>query len=509
MDCKKISFILIISCVFTITDIFAQEVNPNGLNTFYYPNGKVSSQGTMLNGKPNGYWKTFYENGNIKSEGSRKNLQLDSTWKFYNEKGILSQEYNYKEGKKNGLKKTFDTETKKLLFEENYELDLKQGNTNYYKDDIKIKDIPFKNGKEEGIGKEYAKDGTIITITKYKNGYVATEERINRIDKFGKKQGFWRTFYDNGNVKKEEKFKDDKLDGYVKEFAYDGNLLKAEKYEDGVYIKNAAELVKLDVKLDYYDNGKVKSSGTYKDGIPEGVTRIYSEEGLIIAGKTYSNGFVVAEGIYDERGYQQGKWREYYTDGKLKSEGDYIDGKRTGEWIYYYQNGKIEQRGKFIAGGKPVGDWNWYYETGKVLREEKFRNGKPDGIMIEYSDSGTVITKGDFVDGEKDGPWVSIDGDRKNEGSYKNGQMDGVWKSTYTNGKKAFEGSFIDGNENGKHMYYYDNGATEQEGKYIMGNKEGDWKRFDSAGLLVSIFTYVNGEEVKIDGIDTEDIKAK
>ena len=87
--------------------------------------------------------------------------------------------------------------------------------------------------------------------------------------------------------------------------------------------------------------------------------------------------------------------------------------------------------------------------------------------------------------------------------------MDGVWKSTYTNGKKAFEGSFIDGNENGKHVYYYDNGATEQEGKYIMGNKEGDWKRFDSAGLLVSIFTYVNGEEVKIDGIDTEDIKAK
>ena len=69
MDCKKISFILIISCVFTITDIFAQEVNPNGLNTFYYPNGKVSSQGTMLNGKPNGYWKTFYENGNIKSAG--------------------------------------------------------------------------------------------------------------------------------------------------------------------------------------------------------------------------------------------------------------------------------------------------------------------------------------------------------------------------------------------------------------------------------------------------------
>ena len=509
MDYKKLNLILLICVALIIKEGFTQEVNSNGFNTFYYINGKVSSAGIMLNGKPNGYWKTYYENGNIKSEGNRKNLLLDSIWKFYNEKGVLSQEYNYKTGKKNGLKKTFDTETNKILFEENYALDLKQGNVNYYKNNIKTKYIPFINGKEEGVGKEYGKDGEIITITKYKNGYIVTEEKINRVDKFGKKQGFWRIFYDNGNVKREEKYKDDKLDGYEKDFTYDGNLIKVEKYEEGSNIKNADELVKLDVKLDYYNNGKVKSSGTYKDGIPEGVTRIYSEEGLVIAGKIYSGGLIVAEGIYDKKGHQQGKWKEYFANGKLKSEGEYIDGKRTGAWIYYYENGKIEQQGKFIAGGQPVGDWSWYYENGKILREEKFRSGKPDGTMVEYSDSGMVITKGGFIDGEKDGPWVNIDGDRKNEGSYKNGQMEGPWKSTYANGKKAFEGSYVDGNENGKHVYYYGSGSIEQEGKYIMGNKEGDWKHFDSGGLLVSIFSYVNGEEKKIDGIETDDIKAK
>ena len=159
MDYKKLNLILLICVALIIKEGFTQEVNSNGFNTFYYINGKVSSAGIMLNGKPNGYWKTYYENGNIKSEGNRKNLLLDSIWKFYNEKGVLSQEYNYKTGKKNGLKKTFDTETNKILFEENYALDLKQGNVNYYKNNIKTKYIPFINGKEEGVGKEYGKDG--------------------------------------------------------------------------------------------------------------------------------------------------------------------------------------------------------------------------------------------------------------------------------------------------------------------------------------------------------------
>ena len=109
-----------------------KNTNPNGYNKFYYDNGKVSSEGTMRDGKPDGYWKTFSEYGIIKSEGNRKNFQLDSTWKFYNEKGKLAFEYNYKEGKKNGLRKTYDTREGFLVMSENYTNDVKQGNTIYY-----------------------------------------------------------------------------------------------------------------------------------------------------------------------------------------------------------------------------------------------------------------------------------------------------------------------------------------------------------------------------------------
>ena len=47
------------------TNIRAQkkQVNPNGYNKFYYPNGQISSEGMMRNGKPDGYWITYYVTG--------------------------------------------------------------------------------------------------------------------------------------------------------------------------------------------------------------------------------------------------------------------------------------------------------------------------------------------------------------------------------------------------------------------------------------------------------------
>ena len=47
------------------------DIDPNGYNIFYYPNGTKSSEGHFENGKPEGYWKTYHENGVLKSEGNR------------------------------------------------------------------------------------------------------------------------------------------------------------------------------------------------------------------------------------------------------------------------------------------------------------------------------------------------------------------------------------------------------------------------------------------------------
>ena len=82
----------------------AQENNTlqDGYQVFKYPNGTVSSEGLIKNGKPEGFWKSYYVTGVKKSEGKRTNFLLDSIWIFYDQAGDTTEKINYLYGKKNG-----------------------------------------------------------------------------------------------------------------------------------------------------------------------------------------------------------------------------------------------------------------------------------------------------------------------------------------------------------------------------------------------------------------------
>jgi antitoxin component YwqK of YwqJK toxin-antitoxin module len=495
-------------CLFLLLPFLTQgqtpnQLNANGLNRYYYPNGKLSSEGNMRDGKPDGYWKTYYENGHVKSEGNRKDFQLDSIWKFYTAEGKPSFEMSYKSGQKNGFKKTY-TKEGKVDCEEMYVNDVKEGLTNYYyKEGPLSKKIPFIKGKEEGLAREYDLDGTLITIIEYKGGFIRSQEKINRHDANGLKQGIWKEFYSEGKIKNEGRYTDDLKNGYFKDYDEQGNLVNTSKYEFGKLVKNAPELAKLDVQVDYHPNGVRKFVGNFKNGIPEGVSREYDTLGKIINSQIYLDGVLVGEGIYDAGGYEQGPWKEFHPNGALKAEGTYLNGKRIGPWTFYHPNGKVEQKGKYDTKGQPVGEWKWYYEDGKLLREETYIDGFVNGTMTEYSDDSlqNVITKGEIVDNLKEGPWFFEMTDYREEGNYKADKREGLWKHIYTNGKKPrFEGNYIDGQPDGKHVYYYENGNIREEGKYSFGKKEGDWRYFDEDGLLMLTITYKDDIEIKYDG---------
>lgn len=500
--CRLLTFYFLL---FTSFQLYSQqqETNPNGLNTFYYANGKVSSEGTMRDGKPDGYWKTYFENGKIKSEGNRKNFQLDSSWKFYNEEGVLVLEYYYKNGKKNGIRKNYDAKDKLLVSEENYVNDVKQEFTKYYYKNGKEKQsIPFLDGREEGLGYEFDTTGTIISLFEYKAGFVKRQEKINRKDKSGLKTGVWKEFYQNGILKNECTYLEGKRNGYLKEYGIKGELLNTTKYVNDIVIENAPELAKLDTKTEYYEGAIVKSTGTYKNGIPEGAFREFSLEGKITSSKIYKDGFLIGEGIYDEANKEQGLWKEYHTNGQLKAQGEYMNGKRIGEWSFYHANGKLEQKGKYDKKGKAQGLWKWYYESGHLLKEENYLNDILDGLMTEYSDSGMVITKGQYIDGQKEDEWVYELGDYKEIGKYKGDRRSGIWKHFYTpSGKLRFEGAFVDGNPDGKHEFYYLNGKTQQEGKYVIGRKEGNWEYYSEDGIKQLTILYKDDVEIKYDGV--------
>ncbi|MCK9421111.1 MAG: hypothetical protein M0Q38_00760 [Bacteroidales bacterium] len=457
-------------------------------------------------GRPEGYWISYYESGKIKSEGNRINFELDSLWKFYNEEGKLILEITYQNGKKNGIKTSY---LDKEIIRENFKNDIKEGYTRYYYPDGKIKqDIPFLKGQEQGFGKEYGSDGTIITLTEYKRGFIVDRLRINRKDGNGRKQGRWYLFYPDGIVQTEGVYKDDKKNGYFKEYAENGDLIKISKYIDDIIQPEAQEIQKLDIRNEYYPNGKVKINAMFRNGIPEGVKRIYDSTGKVEKSFLFQNGNVIGEGIVKDDGNRDGPWKDFYPDGNLKAEGNYDNGKQIGEWKYYHSNGKIEQTGRFNKQGKLEGSWKWYFDTGQLLREESYHAGLRDGLSTTYDETGKVIEEGEFINGNEDGPWFEQIGDTYIRGTYRDGLRNGMWTYYYVefDGVKwdslcYFKGSFVEDNPDGKHIYYWDNGKVRDEGLYIMGKKEGDWLKYNYDGTLFIIITYKEGVEVRYDGI--------
>jgi len=484
--------------------IYSQEYLNDSLKEeykiFYYTNGQKASEGIFVNGKPNKYWKTYDENGVLHSEGNRKDFELDSIWKFYDKDGKLFMEVNYINGKKNGVKKTY---YENEIIVENFIDDVKNGMTIYYYPNMRIKkEIYFENGREQGISKEYSIDGTIIGITEYKNGFIVSREKINRTDIKGLKQGVWKEFWENGNVKTECFYNSGKKDGYFKEYDIKGNLINIFKYVNDSLVVDSKETKKLDVKTEYYPNGVIKKQGSFKNDIPEGVMREYSPEGKIINSKIYSNGIVIAEGIVDEKGLYQGYWKEFYESGNIKSEGEYFNGKRKGNWKFYYEDGSIEQIGSYNYKGNKDGSWKWYYQSGKIKREENFKDGLEDGLFKEYDENGKVIVQGEYVDGYEEGFWFYDIGEERVEGNYVGGNRDGIWKVFYKDGKLAFLGKFSDDVPDGKHIYYYTNGYIKEEGTYVMGLKHGNWRKYnESDGTLFLDILYKNGVEKKYNGV--------
>jgi len=505
-----LSFILIF---FSVAIIAQEDINANGLNRFYYGNGNISSEGYMKDGKPDGFWKTYYINGKIKSAGIRNNFVLDSIWLFYYDNGNIKESISYLNGKKNGyyynyqqLDENTEISQQNAISKELYLNDQKNGKSYYYYPDGNVRQIiNYKDDKKHGISFEFSRDSIIQVVLSYHNNFLIDRELINNTDENGLRQGIWKEFFSNNNIRIESAYLNNKLHGIYKEYNISGRIINSFRYDMGEIVDNNLEdVVEIEIDNQFNDQGKIIASGGYRGDTPVGTHREYTEDEDVIKTKNYNDyGKVIAKGNVNNKGYKQGEWEFYYDNGSLKSTGSYLDNQKHAKWVYYYPSGQIEQTGNYKQ-GKEDGDWEWFYPNNDVLRTEHFYNGLEDGELIEYSDSGEIITKGDFIEGLKEGEWLYRVGDHTEKGVYKYGLREGIWRYYYDNGELKFEGRYIQGNSDGKHKYYYDDGKLQEERSYIMGRKEKAWKKFDPAGNLIMLINYRNDVEVKIDGIKIE-----
>ena len=101
----------------------------------------------------------------------------------------------------------------------------------------------------------------------------------------------------------------------------------------------------------------------------------YFADEFFVIREYYDNGKLKFEGNH-LNGERNGKGKEYNDNGKLKFLGEYLKGERNGKGIEYYGNGKLKFEGEYLNGKKWNGKIKEYYENGELKFEGEYLNGK-------------------------------------------------------------------------------------------------------------------------------------
>jgi len=487
--------------------LMSQDMLQDGYNRFYYGNGQISSEGMIRDGKPDGKWISYHVNGQVKSVGIRRNFQLDSIWSFYDEKGNITAEIEYKYGKRNGYHINYqnnivDTLPPVVLSKELYLDNLKQGLAWYYKRDGSLdRVVRFKDGKQHGLTREYANDTLVRVVYTFHNDFMIDREVINQVDARGLRQGVWRDYYDNDNIKFEIHYKDGKRNGYYRTYSYTGKVSLSDCYEDDRLVEQQpGEGIEVEIVNSYDEEGNLTGSVGVMNNIPVGIHRqINRVKGTVTLREYDNSGQVVSTGNTTGEGLKDEFWQFFYPGGQVQSEGSFGADRRTGVWKFYYPDGKLEQQGNYVN-GREEGLWTWYYPGGQIRREENYYRGMEDGLSVEYDEAGNIVSKGEYIEGYQEGEWFYHVGDHIEKGSYQGGLKSGEWKYYFHDEKIKFEGFYVQGLPNGKHRFYYENGKLKEEQYYSMGRKDRNWWIFDEDGNVVISYTYDNDVLIKVDG---------
>lgn len=92
--------------------------------------------------------------------------------------------------------------------------------------------------------------------------------------------------------------------------------------------------------------------------------------------------------------------KEYYDNGKLRSETEYKDGKENGVRKYYYESGNLKSETEYKDGKRNVGE-KWYYENGNLKAETNYKDGKRNGVEKWYYENGKLEHEYHYINGEK------------------------------------------------------------------------------------------------------------
>ncbi len=199
-----------------------------------------------------------------------------------------------------------------------------------------------------------------------------------------------------------------------------------------------------------------------------------------VMGQKYNN--------IDKQGRRQGKWIEYFDNGKVRFEGQFKDDFPTGEFVYYDESGAVKVRNNYSSDGS-VAESVMYSDSGVVVAQGNYKNKRKDGLWRFFSEKdGSLILEENYLNGLQNGKSLAYsNGMVIEEVNYRNGVKHGFYNKYYDNGVPMMKACYKNGFLDGAFVSYYPNGVPKFEGMYTEGEKVGEWKTYDAEGNVVSV----------------------
>lgn len=358
---------------------------------------------------------------------------------------------------------------------------------------------------------EYFVDGVISGNHKayYANGKLKSVGNYNEL---GNKDGYWTSYYRNGETQSETHFENDKptneqhfyLPSQIKSKTYtwkDGKIVEVVTYYPDGSVRARISPINNCFEFDLYNGYNIKDAHCCinEEGEPVGTNYLYYENGNIkqkeIIDKNSSHTTLYnIDGTVDEIYISKGDYNEYYS---------------------FYNNGNIFECYAY-KDNQIIGTLYRYAYNGKPFTIMAFNEGSPL-LTKEFFDDGTlryieelkfgnmIITQSFNLEGEIVGRDTLLNENGVQKIYNPNGTLlvsiphfantNHGWKYQYDiNGNTIAKTNFLNGKIEGEAITYHPNGKIETITNYILDNKEGWYYGYDDEGNLLHKYYYENNE---------------